>query len=449
MDHRRPLLAVVLLAFAVRVLALWGAADSRPLLDERTYLTRANALLDGAGFVGSYQTWVRHDDVDPTRAPQYPGALQPPGYTAFVAGVMALSGRNATAVKFAQVLLGTLTVLVVYALGRAWFDARHGLIAAGICALYPNLIAFTHYLWSETLYALLLVSVLWWTTRGAEPLSRGAAVLAGVALGAAALTRSAILYFSPVLVLWLVWAHQPTRGRALARGALMLAACMLTILPWTLRNHRVHDGFVGIDTNGAYNVWRGNGTGFFKLRGNPNIPHYAAPFDSVPLYPVGDRQARRLVREAKQALGSERPTDLQVVRYARTSAWRRIRDDPAAFLHRAVYKVVDVWNPTSFLLRHFSLNAYGEVSGAVRAGLSWAAVIGYLLLMAFAAIGGVGARRDPRVWLVLLLALFTTGVSAVAFGLTRFRLPLMPLFSVLAAHGVVLASERLGPSRRG
>ena len=56
-------------------------------------------------------------------------------------------------------------------------------------------------------------------------------------------------------------------------------------------------------------------------------------FDSVPLYPVGDRQARQLVRDAKRALRSDRPTDLQVVRYARTSAWRTIRDDPAAFLH--------------------------------------------------------------------------------------------------------------------
>ena len=44
---------------------------------------------------------------------------------------------------------------------RRWFDHRRGLLAAWICASYPTLIAFTHYLWSETLFILLLLLAIW------------------------------------------------------------------------------------------------------------------------------------------------------------------------------------------------------------------------------------------------------------------------------------------------
>ena len=80
---------------------------------------RAEALLDGEGYVGSYQSWVRHaDERMMALLPQYPGSYQPPVHTLFVAGALALGGHSPLAVKLAQVLLGTLTVWLVYAIGR-------------------------------------------------------------------------------------------------------------------------------------------------------------------------------------------------------------------------------------------------------------------------------------------------------------------------------------------
>ena len=52
---------------------------------------------------------------------------------------------------------GSLAVLLVYLLGRAWFGHREGLLAAWLCALYPNLIAYSHYLWSEPLFIVLVL----------------------------------------------------------------------------------------------------------------------------------------------------------------------------------------------------------------------------------------------------------------------------------------------------
>ena len=106
LSHARvSVLAVVLVAFAVRIAALWAAADASLTLDEQTYALRAEALLDGEGFLGSYQSWVRHASGLLADLPQYPGAWQPPGQTVFMAALMAPSGRSLLAVKLAQVVL--------------------------------------------------------------------------------------------------------------------------------------------------------------------------------------------------------------------------------------------------------------------------------------------------------------------------------------------------------
>ena len=96
---RNAALAVFAFALAVRLLALWAASDAVLVKDEIAYAARAEALLDGEGYVGSYQSWVRHPGWKIMELPQYPGAYQPPGYPTFIAGVMAISGRSLLAVK--------------------------------------------------------------------------------------------------------------------------------------------------------------------------------------------------------------------------------------------------------------------------------------------------------------------------------------------------------------
>jgi arylsulfatase A-like enzyme len=62
--------------------------------------------------------------------------------------------------------------------------------------------------------------------------------------------------------------------------------------------------------------------------------------------------------------------------------------------------------------------------------------------LALLAVGAWLRRRRPETWLILLLVGLSSGVSAVSFGLTRFRLPLMPLLAILAAAAVLQLSER-------
>ncbi len=439
---RRPLIAVLFAAFAVRALALWPAAHAQLVLDERTYTQRAEALLDGEGFIGSYQSWVRHPGSVLAELPQYPGAIQPPGYTVFVASVMALSGRSLTAVRLAQVVLSTLTVWLVVQLGCAWFGARCGLAAAWLCALQPELIAFSHYFWSETLYIFLLLAAVTLLSRGSQPASRRAAALAGVALGLAALTRSALVFFLPLVIAWLPLVYRAQWRSALARGALAACVALALIAPWSARNWAVHGGFVLIDTNGPYNLWRGNAPFAFAQRERGLMPHYEWPFESIPVTPVGEVSADVLIDLLRQETGNPSPSDLEVVAYARRVALASIRDEPGRFVAHARYKLIDMWNPTSFFVRHLESNAYGPLPVPLKTSLRFAAFAGYLALMAFAAHGLALGWRNPRVWLIVAFTLYLTGISLLAFGLTRFRLPLLPFFCLLGGLSLVWLADR-------
>jgi arylsulfatase A-like enzyme len=339
-------------------------------------------------------------------------------------------------------VLGALTAALVAALGWAWFGRRCGLTAGWICALYPSLVAFSHYLWSETLFILLLVLAVRLLTRSTGiPDLRNSALL-GAILGVACLTRAATVILLPALLAWMLVVHRERWRAALASSALIAAVALLVVMPWTLRNQQLHGGFVLIDTNGAYNFWRGNGPDAFALRQDPLALRYAWPFEGLPVFPVGNRTVRGLLADYRSEVGAEAPTDLELVAYARDAAWREIRAQPGVFVERIGQRLVDMWNPTSFLVRHFRIGAYVDASRAAEVLVSALAMLSYLLVMGFATAGAWIWRRDPRTWLVLLLVGCFSAISAATFGLTRFRLPLMPFLIVLAAPAIVQLAER-------
>lgn len=413
------------LALALRLGALLAAADSVPLLDEELYRQRAEMLLAGEGFVGSYQSWVRHPEPDLlARLPQYPGAWQAPGYTVFVAAFLPWGGT--LAVKLAQVLLGAATVALTFRLGSAWFGPRAGATAAALCALHPTLIAFSHYLWSETLFTFLLVALLLVLSGRVLPGAPRTGV-AGALFGLCCLTRSVMWSFLPLLALWWLWTHRGSPTRALGRLALLAAVATAVIAPWAIRNSRLHGGLVWIETGNAFNLWRGNAPDAYAGR---------ALWDPVPPTPVAGQTPRRFVDAVRAETGNPTPTDLEIVRVGRRLARRAILEDPARFLHRGLLKTIDLWNPGSFLSRHYRLGAYGTVSPRWQGLVTATAVVFYVCLMAAAAVGAIRSLGRPGTRLVLLLAGWTSLTAFVAFGLTRFRLPLMPLFCVIAASGL-------------
>jgi 4-amino-4-deoxy-L-arabinose transferase-like glycosyltransferase len=241
-DHQQrlnwPLLAIFLAGLATRV--AFAAQPRMARWDEAAYLLIARNLLAGLG----YSEMLGAPDVH-----------QPPMVSLLAAVGLALRlPLEWAAATPVYVVLGSLTVLPLYGLGKALYGQRAGLLAALLGALYPSLAASPLY-WgtmTEPPYVLFVLTGVYATHRCAEELSGpgrppwGWAALMGLAFGLAYLTRPEALLFLAVMLAYLgiVWLFAgPPRARRLghlvAAGAVAVAVLALAALPYVLYLQRV------------------------------------------------------------------------------------------------------------------------------------------------------------------------------------------------------------------
>lgn len=260
--HPAPLAAVCRrwLADGARVpsLALWLGAlfgigltlrlvwvfytDTIPLGgDPAWYLNVAANLAQGEGFAAN------HNEVGQLPRPPEVTAFWPPGYPFALAAVFKLSGVSVTSAQVLNAVLGALTVPFIYGLGSAIFDRRVGLLAAGLFAVFPNVIAGTPLLFSEPLFTLIFVAALWLLV--VEPADRKwlPLVAFGALTGLAMLTRGQGAVLVPIAAVF--WLARDGWRAALRSSAVALLVAFAVIAPWTVRNAIELHAFVPISTS--------------------------------------------------------------------------------------------------------------------------------------------------------------------------------------------------------
>jgi hypothetical protein len=152
-----PLGIVVLSGAALRLAVAWAVWPVLPVGDEHYYLETAGSIARGDGHYSArfaaFAAW-------------------PPGNAWWLSHFVGAGPWQPQDVPFAAVLgqigLQTLLVVLVAWLGRMLFDARTGLLAGAVVAVYPALVAFSHYFWAANLFSVLLTASLLgvvWTWR--------------------------------------------------------------------------------------------------------------------------------------------------------------------------------------------------------------------------------------------------------------------------------------------
>lgn len=165
----------------------------------------------------------------------HPDNYRDPGYPVFLALWMKILGTGDAwyaGVLLSQALLGALTVTLASQLARYWLPLRWAAAAGVVMALWPHSITINGYLLSETLFGFLTVSGVLIGAKAVLRQSPCRAALAGLTLGAAALTNAILLPFGILLATLLAWRKLAPRTLcfALALGAFILPSA------WTVRN---------------------------------------------------------------------------------------------------------------------------------------------------------------------------------------------------------------------
>ena len=409
---RRTLFLVFALSLAVRALAwvLVVTSDVKPIFDEAGYFRRAEGMLDIVrnAFSGTSSTPEEWRQA-------YGGGLWPPLHPLVLVPGAWLGG--VTGARLVVVLVSSSTTPLVFLVTRRLTDRKAALCAALAHALYPSFVAFSHLLWSETLFIFFVFATLLGYLRltGGGPGGEvRRALVAGTLLGLAGLTRATVMPFLVVLPIWCGW--RLARRRVLLPLVSLLAAA-LVLSPWLVVQYRMLGQFVPISTRGGFNFYLGNN------------PYIEAGQDSVIASPAGkERVDQTLAREME--VRSLSPDDT-----ATELALENIRDDPGAFVERILLRLRLLWNLDGTVVRHVFKVVYPPLPAFAVAGIVVALALGYLGLVVLAAYGfGQGALAHR--WLLLVLAAACSAVPTLCFGLPRLNLPSLALLLPLAGHGL-------------
>lgn len=361
-------------------LAAWHWHEFRPLGgDEREYLDLAIALAQGKEYY----------DLQFMRPPLFPMGL---------AALVWLFDGDLQGLRLINALISTATIPLVWWWARLLLRRNDlALIAAGLTAGSFTLALNATELLSETvtLAGLMLVfGLLMLALR--RPQLRWS-IAAGVAIALVSLIRSVALPLLPLALLLLWRSDNPQRWRQMLG---LLAATILTLAPWTIRNALTYDGFILIDTTGQENLWLDN-----DPRGRDLV--------KAELYAMGDARIERSQLASQQGIAA-------------------ITQNPDWFLAKVGREFWHSWgleHSDDLLARRAIWRPASEVWLRLLLGDAW-----WLLLIGLGLAGMWSLPCERNLKLLLAAWVGYTVFTACLFHVEyRYRLPLLPVLLPAAA----------------
>src|ERR1051326_7666740 len=254
-------------------------------------------------------------------------AWWPPLYPLFLA-LTRLVGKDYLLIVIPQALIGTGTVLLVFLIGKEIFGIRAGLIASIVTAIYPYYVMHDTAL-QETGMITFLVALSVWALLCASRRDGGCDwFLAGVALGAIALTRASVAPFIPLALIWTVWVGAAGNVRErLNKAAFIVMALLVTVGPWLIRNWRV-SGAPVLSSQTGRALWIGNNSETFSFYPYQSIDRSTAEA-AEKLSPEENAEIERLSRD-----------EIRMSRWYQEKGIAFIREHPSLTVRASLRKLI-------------------------------------------------------------------------------------------------------------
>ncbi|MBZ0111687.1 MAG: hypothetical protein K8J08_04430 [Thermoanaerobaculia bacterium] len=375
--------------------------------------------------------WEEATDTEPeSEIETPPNLLWPPLYSQFVRWT-SIEGRSLGAVQGVQALLLLVIAFFSRSLWSAWDGrARGGWILFFLILLYPELTAFSFYLWPEILHLAMLLVIAWILTKHRDS-NLWLTALGGL-LGLALLTKSLLLPFIPVLLLPLLL--DGSRRRRATRVVVVLATMSILVGPVILENGREQGAYVIADSS-RFNLWVGlNEYSRRNFDGSDTFEKY------LQYQASGDTFSQRNAAASSWTL--------QLVRE------RGPLSILASQFNRQYFRLFDRVSFLGDMLPGGAISRHGR--GYV-APPPWQARFlrrwSYLLYAAILVLSMLGLTVTPwkdRPWLkmTLLFVLYNLGIFLLLHVKTRYRiqfLPILMLWSVLGVEWILDRQRQMPP----
>ncbi|HEY2479253.1 MAG TPA: glycosyltransferase family 39 protein [Solirubrobacterales bacterium] len=434
---RRTLIALALIAalgLTLRAVAVvHPVAD--PADDSHAYYALAKSLYEEGSYGGPEFKSEASSDWSPGAPWLYAGLFVVTG------------GPREGSIRILEALLGVGTILVVFFLGWRLGGRWPALLAALGVAIYPPFIHSVGEIMSEpptmlSLPAAILAFLRAWdrTAAGADG-RRGSPwiwLLPGFLFGITAMFRPEYTLVAGAFVVFAAvrWAWEREWRLGGAAVGLMLAALLLPIVPWTIRNIVVLERLVPISTGGGKALYVGTfypADGeyarvkaiLYKRETGKSLPADSQALNEVNPTPLFNQVADRY---------PELPRDSALGKIGKENFSKYFGEHPLGYVGMTLRKVGRMWSSG---VGEFMSTTLGR---AIQIALVLLGIVGLVLL---------GFRR--RWWETLCLAapiVLVTIVGAASLAAPRRNEILMTLIFPLAGLAVSTAASALSSGRK-
>lgn len=409
---------IVVIGVVARILFImgwtWGASlhgDPGFFQQSAAHLAQGDGYVNGSG-----------------KGQLMPTAVHPPAFSFLLAGLDLVDIGSVDAHRIALAFISAGGVLAMGLFGRRLAGPGVGLLAAGIAALDPLWVQQGGFLMSESLYLVVVPTMLLFALRCIDRPNPWDFLALGVLVALATLTRSEAVDF--VLLLGLVVVVL-TSGRWRARlvlAVVFLAGVGLLLVPWLVRND-VQLGSLTLSTNEGFTLSGSYSSATFS----PQSVDYGG-FDDNSQFGT----AAVIVTYSKPPNHAKHWTELTLsdalgsvaTNYARS----HLSDLPGVVLAREG-RVWGVYAPGTVLYNDVTEDLNGAW-GPKEVGqiMNW-------ILLPFTCLGAFRlARCSKRRLLVVLVPIVVVALNAALFyGSTRLRVAAEPSIDVLASIGALWA----------
>lgn len=385
--------------------------------DSTFYFGQGRMIADGEGLGSPFSYFINGE--------YHPSAAHPPAYSSFLAAANLVGLTTVGQQRIASAFLGAIGVVLIGVVAQRLAGRRAGVIAAVLAATYPMLWINDGKLMSESLYIPLVALVLLAAYSFWEKPRPRTAILLGLAIGVAQLTRAETGMLAWIMVPFLAYgARERLRGTAwLKLGAVAIVTAQVVVMPWTLRNL----------TSFEKPVMGTAGMGIVLLSGSCDAAYYDEETIGLLSFKCLEEDPEALAF-ILSAIAPGTGDDESVVDYkARAKALDYIAENPGrtpVVMAARFGRIWDVYRTTQ--------NADVDIFLEVRPRTP--TIVGkvmYFAMWPFAILGLFTLRRR-RIPISPFVAIFvmTTAVALLSFALSRYRVPSEVALVVLAAVGL-------------
>ena len=329
---------------------------------------------------------------------------RPPLFPYMVALISSLTGEVNLSVTLYQIVISSLTAVLIYALGAQLFSGVVGRLAGWLAVIYYPFVNSARLIDSDTQFPFLLTLTAFLLVKAR---SIWHYAIAGIVFGLACLTRGAGLFALPFILLFWFTPYGQSEGRGRAAVAFTVAT-LLVLTPWTIRNWTMYGAVIPVSSEGAYNLFQGSQVSFLESRSINGQLLSAITGDPT-------------MNGVKAIQPQYQPA---LVAYV-ASLWRT---EPATQLWLRLISFADFWSPIE-RVRYYTV------------GMSTVYSMTLYAIVLFFFLVGVGwvlwQRRSPVFFLLGSIVGVTVLHTLSHAEQSRYRLQIEPFLIVIAMYGLV------------